>query len=137
MNLIRTIPLFALVWIAYNLVALAGASASLGNPLFSVSLISGAVWTVSTAELLLVVGLVTLFIEIFKATRTTTVSVLDHVLSMVVFIAFLVQFLTVPSAGNSTFFLLGLMSLLDVIAGFTVTIMGARRDIGIGEEVRT
>jgi hypothetical protein len=136
MNLFRTIPLFGLVWVAYNLVALTGGSGTLGTPLFSVSLISGAVWTVSTGELLLVIGLITLFIEIFKATRTTTVSVLDHALSMVVFIAFLVQFLTAPSAGNSTFFLLGLMSLLDVIAGFTVTIMGARRDFGIGEEAR-
>jgi hypothetical protein len=136
MRLFRAIPLFAVIWVLYNLIAVAGASDSLDGKLFEMTLISGAVWTVSTKDLLLLVGLVALFIEVFKATRTSTASILDHALSVLVFIAFLVEFLTVKQAGNSVFFLLGLMSLLDVVAGFTVTIMGARRDLALGDQAR-
>jgi hypothetical protein len=32
------------------------------------------------------------------------------------------------------FFLLGLMSLMDVIAGFTVTIVSARRDLAVEKD---
>jgi hypothetical protein len=57
--------------------------------------------------------------------------VLDHTLSTVVFVVFLIQFLTMAGCGTSTFFALGLMALLDVIAGFTVSIVAARRDFGV------
>jgi len=40
-----------------------------------------------------VVGVLAPYVEIFKATRTTMTSVLDHSLSTVVFIAFLVNLL--------------------------------------------
>jgi hypothetical protein len=46
------------------------------------------------------------------------------------FLAFLIIFLTVKDAGSSTFLILTLMSLLDVVGGFTVTISTARRDWG-------
>jgi hypothetical protein len=51
---------------------------------------------------------------------------------MVVFVLFLIEFLVVKDCGTSTFFILGLMSLLDVIAGFTVSIVAARRDFSFG-----
>ena len=50
---------------------------------------------------------------------------------MLVFIAFLIEFLMVPAAGT-TFLVLALMSLLDVIAGFSISIFAARRDMAIG-----
>ena len=62
-------------------------------------------------------------------------SVIDHALSMAVFVIFLVEFLVVKGCGTSTFFILGLMSLVDVIAGFTVSIAGARRDFTYGGQV--
>lgn len=69
--------------------------------------------------------------EVFKSTRTGISSVLDHALSPLVFVVFLIELLTVAACGTSTFFVLGLMSLLDVIAGFTVSIVAARRDFGV------
>ena len=50
-------------------------------------------------------------------------------------VAFLVEFITVERAGNSVFFILMVMALLDVIAGFSVTIFTARRDLTVGENV--
>lgn len=136
MSILRAVPLFAVMWVVYNLVVLTGAEGVLQGTLFTIPLISGAAWAVSVGDLLIILGLLTLFVEIFKSTRTTASSIMDHSLSMVVFIAFLVQFITVAAAGNSVFFILGLMALLDVVAGFTVTIMGARRDFAVGDEPR-
>ena len=42
------------------------------------------------------------------------------------------EFLLAPAFATSTFFLLGVMVLLDVLAGFIVTIVSARRDIDFG-----
>ena len=133
MGILRSLPLFALIWILYNVVAVAGSAETLQHSLVGFTLISGAHWTINVGELLIIVGLIVLFIEVFKSTRTSTASVLNHILSTLMFIVFLVQFLTVADAGTSVFFILMVMSLMDVIAGFTVTIFTARRDLAIGE----
>ena len=51
---------------------------------------------------------------------------------MVVFVGMLIQFILSAKAGNSTFAALTLMALVDVVAGFTVSIISARRDFGFG-----
>lgn len=128
----RAIPLFVLPLIVYNVLMLTGdIQATLSNELFSIALISGAVWSFSVHDAFIVAGVLILYFEIFKSTRTGISSVLDHTLSTVVFVVFLIEFLTVAACGTSTFFVLGLMSLIDVIAGFTVSIVAARRDFGV------
>jgi hypothetical protein len=129
----RAIPLFILLLIAYNLAMVFGdINASLASQMYSVGLVSGAQWSFTVSDLYIILGVLTLYIEIFKSTRTGVVSVIDHSLSMIVFIVFLIEFLVVRACGTSTFFILGLMSLLDVIAGFTVSIVAARRDFSVG-----
>lgn len=130
----RAIPLFVLLLVAYNVSMVFGDNVNslLSSSLYSFGLISGASWTLTVSDLYITLGVITLYIEILKATRTGTASVIDHGLSMLVFIIFLVEFLVVQACGTSTFFILGLMSLLDVIAGFTVSIVAARRDFSIG-----
>lgn len=128
----RAIPLFLLPLIAYNVLMLTGdIQATLATELFSIGLISGAIWSFSVHDAFVVAGVLILYFEIFKSTRTGISSVLDHTLSTIVFVVFLIEFLTVAACGTSTFFVLGLMSLLDVIAGFTVSIVAARRDFGV------
>jgi len=137
MNVLKAVPLFLLIWIAYNLTVLFGnAPATLDSNIFSIGLVSGAEWTMSVRDVLIVAGILALYIEMFKSTRTGLASVIDHTLSTLVFVAFVIEFITVERAGNSTFFILGLMSLLDVIAGFTISIVAARRDFAIGESIR-
>jgi hypothetical protein len=53
------------------------------------------------------------------------------VLSMAVFILMLIEFLLVKQAGTSTFFLLMMVSIVDVIAGFIVTLRTAQRDFTV------
>jgi len=73
-----------------------------------------------------------LFAELIKSTYTSSSSLVDHGLSMVVFIACLVEFLLAPLAATSTFFLVMVATAIDVVAGFTIGIRVARRDLAIG-----
>ena len=73
-----------------------------------------------------------LFVELIKSTRTGGSSIVDHALSMVLFMICLVEFLTVRQAGTSEFFFILVVTLIDVVAGFSITIRGARRDFGLG-----
>jgi hypothetical protein len=132
----RAIPLLVVPLAIYNLMMLSGeVHAALSGHLFSVDLLSGAVWSFSVHDAFVVGGVLVLYFEIFKSTGTGMASVLDHTLSMLVFIVYLVEFLVVGACGTSTFFALSLMSLLDVIAGFTVSIVAARRDFAIGSQI--
>jgi len=131
--MLRAIPLFIVPLAVYNLMMLSGEiNASLAAELFSVDLMSGAHWSFSTHDAFIVGGVLVLYFEIFKSTGTGMSSVLDHSMSMLVFVGFLIEFLVVAACGTSTFFALSLMALLDVVAGFTVSIVAARRDFAFG-----
>ncbi len=96
------------------------------------SMISGAIWSMALGDLFIVVALVILFFEILKATRNGSGSLVNHMLSMLVFIAFLVEFLLVQDAATQVFFILMTIALIDVIGGFAVSIRSAGRDVSIG-----
>ncbi len=126
-----SLPLMAIVVIVYNILAFTGTP--LDMSLLEAKLVSGAVWSVSVSDVLLTSGLILLFLEMISATRTGRSTVINHGLSLVVFVAALVEFIVLPQFGTSTFFLITMFTLLDVVAGFTVTIATARRDFSVGE----
>lgn len=97
-------------------------------PVTRIAMMSGGEWSISFSDLLLASGLLFLFLEIFKATRHGTRAIIDHLLSTLLFIAALVEFLLLARAATSTFALLMTMCLIDVAAGFAVSIRSARRD---------
>ena len=123
-------PLLVIPLLAY--VAFAGAGADFSASRFPITLPSAGVWQLTLGDILLAAGLFLLFFEILKATRTGGNSVVDHAFSMIVFVVCLILFLIRDRAATSTFFLLMLMAMIDVIAGFSVTINAARRDFGTG-----
>jgi hypothetical protein len=131
-NWLSSIPLLAFVIIAYVAFAAGGADFTLTR--FTVPMPSGAVWNISLGDMMLAFSLFVLFFEVLKSTRTGGNSVVDHALSMMVFVACLILFLVWPLAGTSLFFLIMLTTLVDVIAGFSVTIRSARRDYSVGGE---
>lgn len=130
-------PLLALPVVVYNLLVLTmeggfksmTAGADLGRQMFSIHMASGATWPVSLGDLILSGSLVVLFVELLKSTTSQRVAIINHTLSMVLFIICLIEFLLFPGFATSTFFLLMLMVLLDFLAGFIVTVVSARRDI--------
>ena len=127
------LPLLALPVIVYNLIAFTsgadGAAAAMTDPLFTIHMPTGTAWLVGLGDLLLAASLVVLFVELLKSTTSRRIAIINHSLSMILFIVCLIEFLLAPVFATSTFFLITLMVLLDVLAGFIVTIVSARRDI--------
>ena len=134
-------PLLALPVLVYNLIVLtvAGGFGSdsahyrLSEQLFTIHMTSRAEWVVSLGDLLLAGALVVLFVELLKSTTSRKIAIINHSLSLVLFIICLIEFLLAPAFATSTFFLITVMVLLDVLAGFIVTIVAARRDVDFGE----
>jgi hypothetical protein len=131
---VRAIPLLVLAFILYNAIVLTMGPESLQSEIFRVHLLSGGDWVFHWGDFILLVTLILLFIEIVKSTFTTTSTLIDHALSMVVFTAVVVEFLMVPQAASSVFFLILIATLIDVIGGYTIGIRVARRDLNIGAD---
>lgn len=133
MRILNHFPLFAFFLFGYYALAAIGVfPRELNRALFSIHLPSEQLWTPTIGVIVILLGLITLYIELFKSTRTSSVSIVDHTLSTFVLVGFLVSWLIFDWAGNSVFLILTVMSFLDVIAGFTITIASARRDLSLG-----
>ncbi len=134
--MLAVIPLMIVPLALYNLAMLglfgSGGTAALGHVVLSLSMLSGAIWTLSIADIFILVALVLLFGEILKATRNGSGSLVNHMLSMLVFVAFLVEFLLVRDAATQVFFILMTIAFIDVIGGVVVSIRTAGRDVSIG-----
>ena len=115
-----------------TLAAAAGADAILRNPLFSIPMASGTSWNVGVGDVILFLSLILLFFELLKSTSSQKVAIVNHALSMILFVACLVAFLLIKGFATSTFFLIVTMVMLDVLAGFIVTIISARKDLEFG-----
>ena len=127
-------PLLIIPFVIYNIVALvSGMNPTVwSGQAFPIPMVSGQPWAVSWGDLMLVLGLVCLFFEVLKSTNTGSSSVIEHMLSTVVFIIFLIEFLLVGYSASSVFFILMIMAIFDVVAGFTVSITSAGRDVTMG-----
>ncbi len=130
-----TLPLLALPVIGYNLLIFTltpggrrgSADALMLGPMLRVPMASGGQWTVTPGDLVTAISLVILFVELLKSTGSRHIAIINHSLSMLLFIACLVEFLLFRAFATSAFFLVTLMVLLDVLAGFVMTIVTARR----------
>ena len=124
-------PLFLISFAIYNMIVFLTPGVSWGDVLLSVPMQSGATWVITLGDTLIALSLVFLFVEVLKATRTSVRSMFDHLLSTVIFIAALVEFLLVPQAATSVFAILLVMALVDVMAGWFVSLRAARRDLTV------
>lgn len=133
MSYLVSFPVLAIV-IAVYLITAAGGGMLLDGDAYSMTLASGAEMTLRGGDFFVIAGLLALFLEMLKAARPGRSAVLDHILSTLVFVVALVCFLLVDVAGTATFFLLTLMALIDVVAGFSISLFAARRDFSVEGE---
>ena len=142
-NLLAAFPLLALPVLFYNVAAAMLADGGFNAPragermaetATSVAMASGALWTISFGDMILITALVVLFVELLKSAAPRGTAIVNHGLSMLLFVVCLVEFLLLDAFATSTFFLITLMVLLDVLAGFIVSIVAARRDFGFDAE---
>jgi hypothetical protein len=131
MRYLLSIPFLAVIVVAFNILGLAGLMMDAESLYFDAVLPSGAEFYLKVGDLFVVAGLIALFLEILKAARLGAGTIVDHMLSTATFIVALVEFLLVPFCGTATFFFLMIMALIDVVAGFSVSILSARRDYSV------
>jgi hypothetical protein len=124
-------PLLLLPFAIYNMIAFLTPGVSWTDPVTTVHMMSGQDWVPTWGDILLAFSVFLLWIEIIKSIRMGTRSVMDHILAMALFIVMLVEFLLAPRAGTSTFFLLTVFALFDVLAGFIVGMRSAPRRIEV------
>jgi hypothetical protein len=126
-------PLLLIPFVIYNIVAFIF---RLPDDIWTtqaatVHMMSGQDWVLTWEDLLLAFSIFLLWIEIIKSTRMGMRSIMDHILAMALFVTMLVEFLLVRQAGTSTFFLLMVIALVDVLAGFIVSIRSSQRRLEI------
>ncbi|NJC40420.1 phosphoglycerol transferase MdoB-like AlkP superfamily enzyme [Brevundimonas alba] len=135
------LPLLVIPVVIYAIVILTGvvgtggvaaAEQALRDPLFSIPMVSGSSWNIGSGDLILFLSLILLFFELLKSTSSQKVAIVNHALSMILFVACIVAFLLFKGFATSTFFLILTMIMLDVLAGFIVTIISARKDLEFG-----
>ena len=125
------IPLLLIPFAVYNMIAFLTPGVSWTAAVTTVHMMSGTDWILTWEDLFIAFAIFLLWIEIIKSTRLGMRSVMDHILAMCLFIAMLVEFLLVKQAGTSTFFLLMMIGLVDVLGGFVIGMRSGRRQIEI------
>jgi energy-coupling factor transporter transmembrane protein EcfT len=128
-------PLLIIPFVLYNMVAFL-LSLEFSTPLFNVPLLSGRSMSVNTGDVLVILAVLLLYLEILKATRLSSKTIMDHVLSMILFLGMAIEFIAVQRTATSTFLILVALAFVDVIGGFTISIRTAQRSVTVDETDR-
>src|SRR5262245_48531661 len=141
MQMFGYFPLIAIVVIIYNLMTFGGQVFVSGDPnamdgelasvLFQITMVSKEAWKITVGDMLILGGLITLFQEVLRSAKPDKTAIVNHGLSLGLFVITMIEFLLIKGFGTSVFFLIACMTLFDVVAGFTIGIVAARRDIEV------
>jgi hypothetical protein len=93
------------------------------------SLPSGAGFSLTVGSVIVLFALLLLGIEIVKAARIGAGSIVDHLLAVLVFFVFVLEFLLLRQAATTTFLILTMVALVDLVCGFAVSLKSATRDV--------
>jgi hypothetical protein len=131
-------PLLIIPFAIYNIVTfiMAMPDAIWTTEATSVQMTSGQVWILTWEDIIIAGSILLLWIEVIKSTRIGVRAIVDHVLSMLLFVAMLIEFLLVRAAGTSTFFLMLIIAMVDVLAGFIISIRSSQRQVEIENTAR-
>jgi hypothetical protein len=128
-------PLLLVPFAIYNMIAFLMPGVSWTGAITNVHMMSGGTWTMSLGDMLIVLAIIFLFGEMMKSTRIGIRSVVDHGLSLLLFLVMIVEFLLVQQAATSTYFILLVIGLVDVLGGFAVTLRSSQRDLTVENTV--
>jgi hypothetical protein len=141
MTAFMIVPFLALVVIAYAALVLLGdglMAARLAEEMFRLGNLPGQETgadglpvpiVVTLGDLFVASGLVLLGLELMKSASTHGGSLVNHGLSTLALVGAVALFVVVPGFSTTTFLLLTVMVLIDVLVGFTLTALAARRDV--------
>ena len=124
-------PLLLIPFAIYNIIAFLMPGVSWTSALTTAHIVSGGDWSMSAGDMLITLAVLLLFGEMMKSTRIGIRTVVDHALSLILFLGMLIEFLLVKQTASGTFFLLLVISFVDVLGGFAVTLRSAQRDLTV------
>jgi hypothetical protein len=75
---------------------------------------------VTTGNLIVAIGMLLLYVEVVKAARPGGKGIMDHLLSLIVFVAMAAELMLVPRAATPTLLLLTVLGFVDVITGLSI-----------------
>jgi membrane-anchored protein YejM (alkaline phosphatase superfamily) len=124
-------PLLLIPFAIYNIIAFLMPGVAWSSVVSSVHMMSGVDWTMTTGDVLVALAILLLCGEVMKSSRISRRTIIDHALSLILFLGMLIEFILVKQAATATFFLLLVVGFIDVLGGFAFTLRSAQRDLTV------
>jgi hypothetical protein len=124
-------PLLLIPFAIYNIIAFLMPGVAWSSVVSTVHMMSGVDWTMTTGDVLVALAILLLCGEVMKSSRVSRRTIIDHALSLILFVGMLIEFILVKQAATATFFLLLVVGFIDVLGGFAVTLRSAQRDLTV------
>jgi membrane-anchored protein YejM (alkaline phosphatase superfamily) len=124
-------PLLLIPFAIYNIIAFLMPGVAWSSVVSTVHMMSGVDWKMTTGDVLVALAILLLCGEVVKSSRISRRTIIDHALSLVLFLGMLIEFILVKQAATATFFLLLVVGFIDVLGGFAVTLRSAQRDLAV------
>ena len=124
-------PLLLIPFAIYNIIAFLMPGVAWSTVVSTVHMMSGVDWTMTTGDVLVALAILLLCGEVMKSSRISRRTIIDHALSLILFLGMLIEFILVKQAATATFFLLLVVGFIDVLGGFAVTLRSAQRDLTV------
>ncbi|HJZ22531.1 MAG TPA: hypothetical protein VJ226_16315 [Bradyrhizobium sp.] len=129
-------PLLLIPLAIYNIIVFLMPGVALDQPVFKLTLMSGAEWPLTSGDILLALGILLLLFEVIKGARPGGKYLTDHLLSLIVFGGAVAEFLLWPRFGNSIYGLLALLALVDFLSGIALRARRSPRTVPVPAEAR-
>ena len=124
-------PLLLIPFAIYNIIAFLMPGVAWSSVVSTVHMMSGVDWTMTTSDVLVALSILLLCGEVMKSSRISRRTIIDHALSLILFLGMLMEFILVKQAATATFFLLLVVGFIDVLGGFAFTLRSAQRDLTV------
>jgi hypothetical protein len=111
-------PLLLIPFALYNMIAFL-LNMPFTDTLFSIPLVADRRLPVTTGDVLLAIAMLLIYVEVLKVTRVSK-TVMDHLLSIILFAAMVAELVLVPRVTTPTLLLMAVLSFVDVIIGLSV-----------------
>jgi hypothetical protein len=93
------------------------------DTVFTIPLAADRTMPVSTGDLIVAIGILLLYVELIKAVRPGGKLIMDHVLSILLFVGMVAELVLVPRAATPTLLLLTVLSFVDLITGLSARML--------------
>ena len=123
-------PLLLVPFAIYNIVAFLMPGVAWNATVATMHLASGSNWTISAGDILFAFAVLFLLGELAKSARGKR-TLVDRALSFLLFAGMIAEFVLVPQAATTTFFLLMVIGFIDVVGGLAVSRRTRAPDIAV------